>query len=515
VFVASELGSQTQSLLDDAIPFIRSGDRYVQYHPMEVLAVCCAGERAGEFAHVVRALESNDDVLRVLAMRLMANADATGLEGARRSFETPDSWHRTHEQALLALGQGDRVEPTSVAAMIHDMDPLGTAVRSDCGQAARSSLPNLMTEVGSSDDPDLRNFCGAVSVQRAALASTFGRFSRAGRVGDWVDQAGQGGREVKWYCLIDCDNTVDDPLVTDCDDLKGHDDWDFCEGKLIEPWDGSAWLKATEPEDHGTPDDVLQNHLGLPVFSARLRRVLEQAGVGGIQYLPLQVFRPDGSKVEGYSIANLLNVVPALDRERSDFDVFPAEEPFLDRAGQVEGIRKAVLLADAIAGYDIFRLQEYPLTSYASERFKNLFLVSGFTGFGFREVKVSRATDAKTRSARVGQRRGPKKGSRPRGASATKAPLAGNHEEKRIPASEDTLPRIETDEDFRNLDEAMVWYWQESGMVPILAAALHQVGSPTTRESWQALPDDAKREWRGILQQYMVQRSGTAPGGRQ
>ena len=42
---------------------------------MELLAVCAKGERAADFGFVVRALESDDDVLRVLAMELMANVD--------------------------------------------------------------------------------------------------------------------------------------------------------------------------------------------------------------------------------------------------------------------------------------------------------------------------------------------------------------------------------------------------------------------------------------------------------
>jgi hypothetical protein len=69
-FVAEELGIQAQSLIDDILPLLASGDRYLQYHAMEALAVCSQGEQAAAFKHVARGLENDDDVLRFRAMEL-------------------------------------------------------------------------------------------------------------------------------------------------------------------------------------------------------------------------------------------------------------------------------------------------------------------------------------------------------------------------------------------------------------------------------------------------------------
>src|SRR5262245_38440447 len=75
MFVASELGINARDLIDDVIPMLYSEDSQVKYDAMELLAVCCRDEQAPKFALVVRMLESDDQVLRVLAMYLLSRVD--------------------------------------------------------------------------------------------------------------------------------------------------------------------------------------------------------------------------------------------------------------------------------------------------------------------------------------------------------------------------------------------------------------------------------------------------------
>src|SRR5947209_7036251 len=42
-FVVSELGGQARELVDDVISLLGSHDRYLCYHALEVLSVCCDG----------------------------------------------------------------------------------------------------------------------------------------------------------------------------------------------------------------------------------------------------------------------------------------------------------------------------------------------------------------------------------------------------------------------------------------------------------------------------------------
>lgn len=192
----------------------------------------------------------------------------------------------------------------------------------------------------------------------------------------------------RWYWAISCDNTVDNPLVVDSAEL-GVDPEDISCGERLERWGELARLSVTKAQNDGVPDDVLQNHLGLPVYSRRLRAALEASGIRGVQYLPIRVFRPNGEQISGFSIANIVEKRQALDRLRSDYDVFPDDYFLLERRGNVRGIRRAVLRAEALADCDIARLDEFPSSVYVSERFKAAFEAVRCTGYAFREVRTS------------------------------------------------------------------------------------------------------------------------------
>lgn len=198
---------------------------------------------------------------------------------------------------------------------------------------------------------------------------------------------------MRWYWVVECDNTVSDPLVTDSDNLEtlGFDEWDFRKGIRIDinTWPTSVFVKALNSEDDGEPDDVLQTHLGIPIYSERLRIALEEANIAGIQYLPLNVLRPNGEAINGYSIANILNLAPALDLDKSDYDVYPDDYFLPERRGLVSGVREGVLKADKLENCDIIRLEEYKVKIYASKKFKEVFENNNFTGYSFHEVKVA------------------------------------------------------------------------------------------------------------------------------
>ncbi|MDF9407234.1 hypothetical protein L7E55_02495 [Pelotomaculum isophthalicicum JI] len=193
----------------------------------------------------------------------------------------------------------------------------------------------------------------------------------------------------KWYDPLECDNIVENPFIADTVVLKGVEEFELVRGQLIEKWDKSAWFQASEPKYDGDPDDVLQNAISPPIYSARLRKALDNAGVTGIQYLPVHVLRPDGSPIEGFAIANILNLLPALDFEKSDYDVFEDDYFLPERRGKVRCIRKPVLRRTIIEGYDIFRLMEFKQYIIVSDRFRNIFVANGFTGYSFHQVYTS------------------------------------------------------------------------------------------------------------------------------
>jgi hypothetical protein len=191
---------------------------------------------------------------------------------------------------------------------------------------------------------------------------------------------------MNWYHVITKDNTVKNPFVADREDLKGFEEEDFQKGKPIKKWDGKAWLKAAKPANDGDPDDSLLNDISLPVYSKRLQ---ENAAVTGVQFLPLRVLRPKGGEITGYAIANILNLVPALDRENAKIDIFPDDWPEVEKRGEIWAVRKAALVGAKLEGFDIIRLPDQLFPIYVSEKVRQVFIRGKFTGVGFSKVLVS------------------------------------------------------------------------------------------------------------------------------
>jgi hypothetical protein len=195
---------------------------------------------------------------------------------------------------------------------------------------------------------------------------------------------------MKWYRVIQNDRAVEIALVVDDEDLGGVEPDKLQCGTPVSGWSTSALLRATSSDDDGEPDDALQNHLGLLVFSARLRAGLESAGVCGFQFLPVRVERPGGDAVAGYAIANVVVRRAVLDRDRSEFDVFPPDYFLLPRRGQIRGLRAAALRRAALSGADVFDSTNIRRV-YVSEKFKRVFDDGGFTGLGFSRAPVVEA----------------------------------------------------------------------------------------------------------------------------
>jgi hypothetical protein len=113
-----------------------------------------------------------------------------------------------------------------------------------------------------------------------------------------------------------------------------------------------------------------------------------KAGISGIQYLRLKVLRVSGVELPGFAIANIINRIAALDLDRSDFSTYAADYFRPERRGEISRLRKPVLRERTLDGLDIFRLQEYPVAVFVSEKFVLAFRSAGCTGYAFREVQT-------------------------------------------------------------------------------------------------------------------------------
>ncbi|MDE7215765.1 MAG: hypothetical protein K2O08_03055 [Clostridia bacterium] len=194
---------------------------------------------------------------------------------------------------------------------------------------------------------------------------------------------------MNYFRILNCEHAVKDPMVciTNFEDLKiGRNKFRICDEFV-----GSENIKffPKTAKSDGTPDDFLQNTEMVPIFSPRMRKAIEEAGITGIQYIPIEVEHYNKEKLEGYCIANVLNSVSdALDidktifwNSRSDNGKFTVYIPSIK--------------SEAISNMDIFRLKyddrfatDYSRFIIVSEKFKSVIAKNKFTGIGFCKIKA-------------------------------------------------------------------------------------------------------------------------------
>lgn len=190
---------------------------------------------------------------------------------------------------------------------------------------------------------------------------------------------------MKYFEIFDCEHAVKDPMVceTNLEDLKINKRI----FRICKEFTGSENIKfyAELKEDDGTPDDFLQNTEMVPIFSPRMREAIEEAGIAGIQYIPIEVEHYNKEKLEGYCIANVLNSVPdALDIDKTIFWNRKSDN------GRLNVYVPSIKSEDIPDNMDIFRLKyderfvtEYSTFIVVSERFKSIIAKNKFTGIGF------------------------------------------------------------------------------------------------------------------------------------
>jgi hypothetical protein len=158
VFVASELGQEASPLLDDVVPLIESDDRFVSYHALEVTVVCATGPLADRFIAIPRALESRDDVVRVLAMRLLTRADPTQLEAAAARADQIAINKEVHSRGLLMLAGSASRDPRDVRLMLSDKHPIARMYGAVAAKRLREKSPDLLQFAAELPDISISRF---------------------------------------------------------------------------------------------------------------------------------------------------------------------------------------------------------------------------------------------------------------------------------------------------------------------------------------------------------------------
>jgi hypothetical protein len=138
-------------------------------------------------------------------------------------------------------------------------------------------------------------------------------------------------------------------------DARGRpvDIWHFFRG---EPYTGEPVPVVNAPEDRQY--EILFDVMMIPLVSRSLADLLRDAAGEDVQLVP--------TTNPAYWILNVLHVHDAIDRNRSRFMSFPADEPRVDLAGKPWMFTKVVLAPDRISA-SIFRLVDWSMAIVVSE----------------------------------------------------------------------------------------------------------------------------------------------------
>lgn len=158
VWVASELGQEACVLLDDVVQLIASDDRFLTYHALELTVVCAIGKHVDRFIHVPLVLESSDDVIQVLTMRLLARADQTQLEAGARLTETMGSIGEVHRRGLSLLANCQSRDPEDVRRMLLEDDSVARMYGAIAARRLHKASPELLQMAAELSDINVSRF---------------------------------------------------------------------------------------------------------------------------------------------------------------------------------------------------------------------------------------------------------------------------------------------------------------------------------------------------------------------
>lgn len=157
-FVASELGYRVKPLIADVAPLIHDPDPHSRWYAVESVMVCSTGSDADWFLLVVQQLESADDWMRRLAMRLISNADFRQLETALKRCNRLGSSAFLHAQGLALLLQGDCAPRSAVTARLESPAPLSRQYGAIAAKLVFQMHPDLLQRAATSPDADVSRF---------------------------------------------------------------------------------------------------------------------------------------------------------------------------------------------------------------------------------------------------------------------------------------------------------------------------------------------------------------------
>ena len=190
---------------------------------------------------------------------------------------------------------------------------------------------------------------------------------------------------MKFFRLIFAFNEADDANYVSCNagQIHGLSEYSAMEGKSLQ----TKWPLVTLPyntKEGSVFSDYLHNVYGWLLVSDRFIHCVKPFAEEAVEYLDITILNSStGQERTDYKVANVIDVVDALDLDNSVYDTYVA-------AGkEFKVIRKFSLKFPAVQNHHIFKLPCEPASVFVSEEIKNIIEKHSMTGFDFIPVQLS------------------------------------------------------------------------------------------------------------------------------
>lgn len=158
-FICSELGSEAKELVAEVIPLL--GNTYVEirYESFEIVMVCSAYENPENFIHIVKALEDEEQIIRILAMKLLSNSTDQQISKAISNINTFLIANRNaHLEGLSLMLDTEKLIDEEIESLINSKDILLRKYGAVLARRKFASNPTLIKSSLNNEDEDVRKF---------------------------------------------------------------------------------------------------------------------------------------------------------------------------------------------------------------------------------------------------------------------------------------------------------------------------------------------------------------------
>lgn len=185
--------------------------------------------------------------------------------------------------------------------------------------------------------------------------------------------------------VFDCNESNGLAMCADAD-LKGMDMHCTYKGVSIK----DTWKKPViplDPKEGKNYSDLLWNLFNWTIVSSNFILLTQNITKEAVEYLDVDIVDTVRHTVcTDYKVANVIDVIDALDMERSVYTIQEYEQQ------KILGVHVYVLKRDKLKGHEIFRLSGDTKPIFVSENIRRVVLDNSLTGFEFWPVKAVNST---------------------------------------------------------------------------------------------------------------------------